>query len=169
MKREKTISNELMDRMQLLGIIYTAAPDNRPEIVQMTDIGVCRFCGQYQTLNHPMMPDEANEYAERNCNCPDAVRMRDRLDFERRRAAELDTVRDNIDDLFGYGAPDRGADCVCTPAIDALNYIAAIVYDRKIAGCSLKLTAQIQAKIVRTKSGGLAIERKDAQVSKFEV
>ncbi len=171
-KTNEAADLEIMPREQLLGILFTPAPDNRPKLKSpssLTQFGACRYCGQAQSAYGCRTEDEANEYATSRCKCSEAIAYQDKLEAAQKREEALNEVEDNLDDLFGSGTLDCGERNLCPEAIDLLKQAATLIYDHKIVSQSLKLTYAIAAKIGRTAKGNISIERKDATAQKVEV
>lgn len=163
---------ELMPREQLLGILFTSETGRQirvPAPPPPPTVGACRYCGQTQSVVGCKNDAEAEEQATRRCRCPSAVCYQDKLEAQRRRADALREAADNIDDLFGIGASDRGDEAVGENALEMLKQGAELVYDQKIVNQQLSLTCTIKAKIGRSSKGNLSIERKDTTTSKMEV
>ena len=153
-------TSEIIPRSELLGIIFTPAPDNRPEIPRPLTYGACRFCGQAQSVVGCYSEDAANEYATRHCDCSDAQIYQDRIKVEAQREKDLRRVNANLESLFGSLRPET---------MELMRRAAEAVYDRKVVNASVKLSDMVSAKISRNSKGNIAIERKDAAAQKVEV
>ena len=148
---------------ELLGIMFQPAPDNRAEVFRPAPpvvFGVCRFCGQAQSVGEHATQGEADEDAARRC--------REKLNAEARRAQALADAAELIENLFGTGAAED-AEPVNDEALEMLKAGAALVYDRQLVSQQLAVTYTIRAKIARNTKGNLTIERKDTSSSKLEV
>ena len=162
----------IMPLDQLAYILCQPAPQNRWEPCRRPEpphYGACRYCGQAQSVYACANDAEAEEYATRHCRCSEAIAYQDKRAAIARRASTLAEARENIDDLFGEGALDRGDDAVKDDVLDILCTAAEMVYDGKIAVHQMSLTLRIKSKISLNKKGNLEIERKDAKSSKAEV
>lgn len=153
-------TSEIIPQNELLGILFTPAPDNRPEIPRPLAYGACRFCGQAQSVTECYSEDAANEQATRHCDCGDAQIYQDRLRASVQREADLQRVNSNLKSLFGSLRPET---------MELMQKAAEAVYDRKIVNASIKLSDMVSAKISRNSKGNIAIERKDAAAQKVEV
>ena len=157
---EGTETSEIIPQNELLGIMFTPAPDNRPEIPRPLIYGACRFCGQAQSVTECYSEDAANEQATRHCNCGDAQIYQDRLMASAQREADLQRVNSNLKSLFGSLRPET---------MELMQKAAEAVYDRKVVNASIKLSDMVSAKVSRNSKGNIAIERKDAAAQKVEV
>lgn len=156
---------------ELLGIMFQPAPDNRAEVFRPAPpvvFGVCRFCGQAQSVGEHATQGEADEDAARRCRCIGAQSYREKLNAEARRAQALADAAELIENLFGTGAAED-AEPVNDEALEMLKAGAALVYDRQLVSQQLAVTYTIRAKIARNTKGNLTIERKDTSPSKLEV
>ena len=94
---------------ELLGIMFQPAPDNRAEVFRPAPpvvFGVCRFCGQAQSVGEHATQGEADEDAARRCRCIGAQSYREKLNAEARRAQALADAAELIENLFGTGAAE---------------------------------------------------------------
>lgn len=153
-------TSELIPQNKLLGILFTPAPDNRPEIPRPLAYGACRFCGQAQSVAECYSEDAANEEATKHCDCVDAQIYQDRLRAAAQRETDLQRVNVNLRSLFGSLRPET---------MELMQKAAEAVYDRKVVNASIKLSDMVTAKISRNSKGNIAIERKDAAAQKVEV
>lgn len=133
---------------EFLGILFTPAPDNRPEIPRPLTYGACRFCGQAQSVTECYSEDAANEQATRHCDCGDAQIYQDRLRAFVQREADLQRVNSNLKSLFGSIRPET---------MELMQKAAEAVYDRKVVNASIKLSDMVSAKISRNSKGNIAI------------
>ena len=157
---EEGETSKIIPQNELLGIMFTPAPDNRPEIPRPLVYGACRFCGQARSVTECYSEDAANEQATRLCNCGDAQIYQDRLRASAQREADLQRVNSNLKSLFGSLRPET---------MELMQKAAEAVYDRKVVNASIKLSDMVSAKISRNSKGNIAIERKDAAAQKVEV
>lgn len=165
-------SDEIMPADQMTYIMLQRAPQDRwepPQKLQAPHFGACRYCGQVQSVYGCADDAAAEEYATLRCKCSGAVAYQDKIKAENRREIALAEARENIDDLFGAGAEERGDEAICEDVIQILNDAAGMVYDGKIRAHQMALTHRIKSKITRNSKGNLEIERKDAKSSKMEV
>ena len=96
---------------QMTYIMLQRAPQDRWEPLQKPQsphFGACRYCGQAQSVYGCANDAEAEEYATRRCKCSGAVAYQDKIKADARREIALAEARENIDDLFGAGAEERG-------------------------------------------------------------
>jgi hypothetical protein len=161
--QKPTDDSEVMPREQLLSILFTPAPDNRPKLKvphMSPQFGACRFCGQAQSAYGCQTEEQADEYATRRCKCLEAGAYQEKLDAQEERAEALREVSNNLQSLF----PNVKAE-----AMALLTMAAAAIYDRKLVSESIKLSYTVSAKISRNTKGNISIERKDATAQKIEV
>ena len=157
---EEVETSEIIPQNELLGILFTPAPDNRPEIPRSLTYGACRFCGQAQSVTECYSEDAANEQATRHCNCGDAQFYQDRLMASAQRESDLQRVNSNLKTIFGSLRPETMA---------LIQKAAEAVYDRRVVNGSIKLSDMVSVKISRNSKGNIAIERKDATAQKVEI
>ena len=157
---EGTSTPEIIPQNELLGILFTPAPDNRPEIPRPLTYGACRFCGQAQSVTECYSENEANEQATCHCNCVDASIYQDRIRASAQREADLQRVSSNLKSLFGS---------LRSVTMELTQKAAEAVYDRKVVNASIKLSDMVSVKISRNSKGNIAIERKDATAQKVEI
>ena len=141
-------ASELIPQNELMGILFTPAPDNRPEIPRPLAYGACRFCGQAQSVAGCYSGDAANEQATRHCDCADAQIYQDRLRAAAQREADLRRVNANLKSLFGSLRPET---------MELMQMASEAVYDRKVVNISIRLSDMVSAKISRNSKGNIAI------------
>lgn len=113
------------------------------ELKEMT--GTCKHCGQTKIVQAASQ-DEADHKAAIDCTCPGG-------DAERRKKQ----VKEQLDELIGYLAPDNGWEPAKEETFDAIREIADQIAEEKITSCAMRLD-DTNLKISRNK-GKITIER----------
>ena len=91
--------------------------------------------------------------AAKVCNCPGAVRERDRLERIARAKAK-------IDEIFGAGASEAGFDPVAETVVERLMSDVELVSGGTIKSAVYKLPGEVTASVALS-SGAIKIVRKD--------
>ena len=113
------------------------------ELKEMT--GTCAHCGQTKIVQAATQ-DEADHKAAIDCTCPGG-------DVERRKKQ----VKEQLDELIGYLAPDNGWEPAKEETFDAIREIADQIAEEKITSCAIRID-DTNLKISRNK-GKITIER----------
>ena len=113
------------------------------ELKEMT--GTCKHCGQTKIVRAASQ-EEADRIAAMECNCPGG-------DMERRKKQ----VKEQLDELIGYLAPDNGWEPAKEETFDAIREIAEQIAEEKITSCAMRID-DTNLKLSRNK-GKITIER----------
>ena len=113
------------------------------ELKDMT--GTCAHCGQSKIVKAASQ-QEADALASVDCSCPGGVLQKTKKQ-----------VRERLDELIGYLAPDTGWEPVSQKVFDAISEIANHVAEGDISSCALRVD-DTNLKITRNK-GKITIER----------
>lgn len=105
-------------------------------------IGACRFCGQVIPAAKYESQEEADLEATRNCKCDKATRERELEEI-------IQKAKDNIDQLFGWGAGNNGFTQVNPDIVADLKDKAETCGRGEILSCVIVLrnreTARVKA------------------------
>ena len=127
---------------------------------------VCPHCNQGVMNSEGAEFDsvqEAEKYAEENCECYKASAMR-------RRAEVLENANQEIEALFPIPKNENAHEIVRElKKRELLNQLAELCYDRVIDGVSLKVSHLTKASIAQGSKCDLQISRTDKTTSKREV
>lgn len=107
--------------------------------------GTCAYCGQSKIVK-AVTQQEADAMASIDCSCPGG-------EMERRKMH----VKEQLDALIGYLAPDTGWEPVKQGVFDSIKEIANRVAEGDITSCAIRVD-DTNLKITRNK-GKITIER----------
>ena len=110
--------------------------------------GICPFCGQVSL--------------DEECNCDGAQR-------ERKIQSQIQRATDTIYELFGPDCTENGYAPVADESIKLMREIVEQVAYWKMYSASLHIANGIKAKISRTASGKIKIERSETKKQSLEV
>ena len=116
----------------------------------------CPFCGQVKGEADTDGCVTERDYeiaAAKVCNCPGAVRERDRLERIARAKAK-------VKEMFGEGASEAGFDPVAETVVDRLMSDIELVSGGTIKSAVYKLPGEVTASVALS-SGAIKIVRKD--------
>nr|DAQ35625.1 MAG TPA: hypothetical protein [Caudoviricetes sp.] len=152
----------LLPHEKMMEIIFSPAPDNRPELKPVIPLNyaVCRYCGQAQNVSGCGTPEQAEEYVTLHCNCKEAKIYQNRVEAAQEREYALERVSSNLNSIFPDVKPEP---------MELMFHAAEAIYDRKLVSFSLKLSYMVSGKISRNAKGNIVVERKDSAAQKVEV
>lgn len=123
--------------------------------------GACRFCGQTRQVAGCESQEQADELATKQCRCEDSLQIG-------KRDQTLRDAREDIEDLFGDAAGERGELTVPKELRDYLYNLSVYAYDQELRSIDITITQGFKAKISVTDKGKLTIQRYDSSVRKRE-
>lgn len=134
--------------------------------------GECDFCGQTVAVSPCDDQGWADEAATHACNCAEAKAARQGTESEEERTGKReDTLRDareDIEDLFGDAASERGEESLPDNERELLFAAATLVFDQNWRSISVNVTQGLRLKISVTDKGKLTIQRDDSSTRKRE-
>lgn len=122
-------------------------------------IGACRFCGQTISAAKFESQEEADLEATRNCKC-------DRATWERKLQEMIQKAKDNIDQVFGWGAGNNGFTQLDPEIVADLKSKAEACGHGEIRSCTIVLR---NGEIARVKAGANEVKVKRSKTISAEL
>lgn len=110
--------------------------------------GTCRFCGQSRMVDAED-EEKANGIASVECDCDQAKNWK-----------KIMTMRNTVDQMFGFGADERGFSSLAQSQTGAIKTMAELVMGGAFDSCTLTYDT-VKAQLKATKDGSVRIIRKD--------
>lgn len=118
--------------------------------------GVCRFCGQIQTVEAADQ-HQADNIATYQCTCPDGSRAR-----------RIYKLEENIDAICGQGAEEYGLEPVDKDVQMVLNEIGGLAMADRLQSASININDTVVKIIVNTK-GAVKVTRRATKALQTEI
>lgn len=123
----------------------------------------CRYCGQaIQICAAELTAAEMEESATLSCNCDEAKAYQETL-------GEISNAKALVVELFGDSAVEYGFKPLAKEkVIDFLNDVIEMVGFRRIHSATVQIFGGVKAKVSRSASGKIYVERAESAKQKLE-